>query len=51
MYSPFDITSPVDYLQGKQMQSDSKASRRLESCQGLNYINILKLAPSTKLWQ
>lgn len=33
------------------MQSNTKASRRLESCQGLNYINSLKSAHSIKLWQ
>jgi len=46
-----EITYTVDYLQGKRMQSSTKASRRLESCQGLNYINSLKSAHSIKLWQ
>lgn len=51
IYSHFEITYTVDYLQGKRMQSNTKASRRLESCQGLNYINSLKSAHSIKLWQ
>lgn len=33
------------------MQSNSKASRRLENCQGLNYINSSQSAHSTVLWQ
>lgn len=33
------------------MQSNTKASRRLDNCQGLNYINSLKSAHSTVQWQ
>lgn len=50
IYSHFEITYTIDYLQGKPMKSNTKASRRLEDCQGLNYINSLQSAHSTVLY-
>lgn len=51
IYSHLEITYTADYLQGGQTQSNTKASRRLDNCQGLNYINSSKSAHSTARWQ